>query len=124
MSTKRILIIDDEEPIREIVQACLEDLGGWEVVSAESAKEGLLKAQTAQPDAILLDVSMPEMDGVALFEQLQKIPAVQAIPVVLLTARVLHIDRTRFEPLGIAGLISKPFNPVTLCEQIAQVLGW
>lgn len=121
---KRILVIDDEERIREVVRACLEDLGGWEALPAASAKEGLLLAQEQSLDAILLDVSMPDMDGFVFFQKLQENPATQSIPVVLLTAKVLPEDRARFAKMGVAGVINKPFNPVTISEQVAEILGW
>lgn len=124
MTVKRILVIDDEESIRELVQACLEDLGSWEAKTAGSGREGLLQANTGLFDAILLDVSMPEMDGFACFQTLQDNPATQSIPVILLTAKVLPDDRTQFAQMGVAGVILKPFNPVTLCQQIAEILGW
>jgi CheY-like chemotaxis protein len=124
MVTKRILAIDDEERIRELVQACLEDLGGWEAITAASGEEGLLKAKAQSLDAILLDVSMPDMDGFVFFERLQESPATQSIPVILLTAKVLPDDRARFEKMGVAGVITKPFDPVTICEQVAEILGW
>ena len=122
--TKRILVIDDEERIREVVRACLEDLGGWEAIAATSAEEGLLLAQAQSLDAILLDVSMPDMDGFVFFEKLQENPTSQSIPVILLTAKVLPDDRVRFAKMGVAGVISKPFNPVTISEQVAEILGW
>ncbi|GAB4203451.1 MAG: response regulator [Coleofasciculaceae cyanobacterium] len=121
---KRILVIDDEERIREIVRACLEDLGGWETVTAESGKEGLLLAKAETLDAILLDVSMPDMDGFVFFEMLQENPATSSIPVILLTAKVLPDDRSRFETMGVAGVIAKPFDPLTISTQIATILGW
>ncbi len=122
--TKRILVIDDEERIREVVRACLEDLGGWEAIAATSAQEGLLLAQAQSLDAILLDVSMPDMDGFLFFEKLQENPASQSIPVILLTAKVLPDDRARFAKMGVAGVINKPFNPVTISEEVAEILGW
>lgn len=124
MTVRQILIIDDEERIRELVQACLEDLGGWRTISAPSAREGLLKAETPSLDAILLDVSMPDMDGFLCFQKLQENPVTRSIPVVLLTAKVLSDDRVQFSQMGVAGMITKPFNPVTLCEQISEILGW
>lgn len=124
MSRKQILIVDDEERIREVVRACLEDLGGWETILAESGEEGLLKAESEAIDAILLDVSMPDLDGFTFFQRLQDNITTQAIPVILLTAKVLNSDRDRFSQMRVAGVISKPFNPVTLSKQIAAILGW
>jgi CheY-like chemotaxis protein len=124
MSVKRILVIDDERNLCTVIQACLENLGGWQVVTALSGSEGLSIAQTQQPDAVLLDVMMPDMDGVALFRELQTNPATQAIPVILLTAKVQSADLDQFAQLGVAGVIAKPFDPLTLSEQVASTLGW
>lgn len=63
MTNKRILIIDDEDSIREILQYCLETVEGWEIFNAASGREGLAIAEACQPDVILLDVMMPDMDG-------------------------------------------------------------
>lgn len=124
MSAKRILVIDDEERIQEVVQTCLEILSGWEILTAGNGGEGLTIAQTQQPNAILLDVSMPGMDGLTIFQRLQANPFTQSIPVVLLTAKVQPADRERFAQLGIAGVITKPFDPVQLAAQVAHALGW
>ena len=124
MTTPCILVIDDEEEIREVVRACLEDLGGWEVATAASGSEGLIKAQTDRLDAILLDMSMPEMDGFHCFKLLQENPITQPIPVILLTAKVLPDDQARFAQMGVAGVITKPFNPIVICDQVAKILNW
>jgi CheY-like chemotaxis protein len=124
MSQKKILIIDDEERIREIVCACIIDLGGWQAIIAKSGKEGLTKAQKERLDAILLDISMPDLDGYEVYLQLQDNPLTHNIPIVLLTAKVLGCDRQRFSQMNIAGVITKPFNPITLAGEIATMLGW
>ena len=87
--SKRILVIDDEEDIREVVCLALEEFGGWHTDGAGSGLEGIQKALAGSWDGILLDVSMPDMDGVAVYDQLQANPGTQAIPVILLTAKVL-----------------------------------
>jgi CheY-like chemotaxis protein len=122
--TYRILIVDDEARLRELVQACLEDLAGWQTLTAASGTQCLQILQTEQVDAILLDVSMPEMDGVAVYEKLQTNPQTQAIPVILLTAKVLPSDRARFTQMGVTGVISKPIAPMTLTTEIAEILQW
>lgn len=122
--TKRILVVDDEESLCDLACTCLEDLGGWEVIAAASGQEALLQAETNSLDVILLDVSMPEMDGFQCYEKLKAQPITQTIPVILLTAKVLPDDRIRFAQMEIAGVITKPFNPVLICEQIAELLGW
>jgi CheY-like chemotaxis protein len=84
----RILIIDDEDDIREVAQVALELVGGWTVLSARSGAEGLAMALEEKPDAILLDVMMPDMDGTATFRQLQAHFETEQIPVLLLTTVV------------------------------------
>lgn len=124
MATKQILVIDDEDDIREVAQVSLEMVGNWEVLTARSGQEGLTKAEAEQPDAILLDVMMPDMDGPTTFQQLQKTPTICHIPVILMTAKVQASDRRRFAGLGVKGVIAKPFDPITLADQVATTLGW
>jgi len=121
-----ILIIDDEARIRELVQACLEDLSGWATLTAASGEEGIKIAQNKSPwlNAILLDVSMPEMDGFTVYAQLQANPVTKSIPVILLTAKVQTSDRLRFHQMGVAGVITKPFSPTSIAAEIAEILGW
>lgn len=122
--TKRVLVIDDEDDIREIAQASLEIMAGLEVIVARSSREGLVKAEIEQPDAILLDVMLPDMDGITAFKHLQTNPATRHIPVILLTARVQAADQQRFAELGVKATIAKPFKPAKLAEQLLEVLGW
>ncbi len=124
MTAPQILVVDDEELLRELVQACLEDLAGWKTMTAASGAECLQIAQMKQFDAILLDMSMPGMDGFEVYERLQSNPITQSIPVILLTAKVLPSDRDRFEKMGVTGVIAKPIEPTTLTEAIAEILGW
>lgn len=124
MRVKCVLIIDDEEDIREVAQIALEVVGGWEVLTASSGSEGIAIAKVQQPDAILLDVMMPEMDGIATFQQLQTNPVTEKIPVIFLTAKVQSSDQRRFATLGIKATIAKPFKTMTLAQQVAGFLGW
>lgn len=120
----RILIIDDEEDIREVAALSLETVAGWDVMMASSGAQGLARAVEYQPDAILLDVMMPGMDGPTTFCELRKNPATSRIPVLLLTAKVQASDQRRFADLGVDAVLFKPFDPMTLSTQIAGVLGW
>ena len=122
--TKRVLVIDDEADIRAVIQGCLEDIAGWEVLTANSGEEGLQIAATEKLDGILMDVSMPGMGGLEALGKLQENPQTQTIPVALLTAKVLPDEREEFASLGIVGLIMKPFDPMILVEQVAGVFGW
>ncbi len=119
---KTILIVDDEDDIREVAQMSLELVGGWNVLTASSGAEALEIAAREQPDAILLDVMMPEMDGPTTFRRLRASPPTAGIPVILLTAKVQGTDRRGFEDLGVAGVIPKPFDPMSLSSRVAEVL--
>ncbi len=121
---RRILIIDDEDDIREVAALSLESVAGWEILTARSGAEGIETAKAEQPDAILMDVMMPAMDGPTTFREMQKVPEISAIPVVLLTAKVQGVDQRRFAGLGVAAVLFKPFDPLTLAEQMSAALGW
>lgn len=124
VSTKQILVIDDEAAIQEVVQSCFEDLAGWTVITASSGRAGFAQALTAQPDAIVLDMLMADIDGLTLLRQLKANPATEAIPVVLLTIAPDFADPKSCTALGAVGAIAKPFDPLDLVEQVADLLGW
>jgi CheY-like chemotaxis protein len=94
------------------------------VLTAASGFEALTLAKEHRPDAILLDVMMPDLDGPDTFSKLQSDETTRSIPVVLLTAKVQPAERRRFATLGFAGMISKPFDPLTLVGRISGMLGW
>jgi CheY-like chemotaxis protein len=119
-----ILIVDDEEDIRAVAALSLETIAGWTVHTATSGVDGIRRAIELKPDAILLDVMMPEMDGPTTFQRLQQDPLTRDIPVLLLTAKVQGADQRRFAGLGVAAVLSKPFDPLTLGAQISTALGW
>ena len=121
---KRVLIVDDEDDIREVAALSLEATSDWEILTASSGQEGMVKAAAEKPDAILMDVMMPGMDGPTTFKQLQLNPLTARIPVVLLTAKVQGVDQRRFAGLGVAAVLFKPFDPLTLASQISEALGW
>jgi CheY-like chemotaxis protein len=123
---RRILIIDDEEDIREVAALSLEATAGWEVFTASNGADGILAAVNSKPvpDAILMDVMMPEMDGPTTYRMMQQNPVLAGIPVLLLTAKVQGVDQRRFADLGVAAVLFKPFNPLTLADQICEKLGW
>lgn len=124
MAVKKILVIDNEEYIQEVTKICLQTTAKWQVVTASSGTEGIHLAETEKPDAILLDVMMPDMDGITTFKYLQENSTTQKIPVILLTAKVQNADRSRYDDLGIKAAIAKPFSPLTLAQEISKLLGW
>jgi CheY-like chemotaxis protein len=121
---KRILVIDNEPYIQEVAQICLETVAGWTVDTASSGLEGLQIALQKRPDAILLDVMMPEIDGLTTFANLQDHPETRGIPVLLLTAKVQASDLRYYADLGITNTIAKPFDPIQLAQQISLALDW
>ncbi|MFM2315562.1 MAG: hypothetical protein RLZZ04_4840 [Cyanobacteriota bacterium] len=124
MTKKSILLIDDEETIQEVVQVGIEIESGWQVAIASSGAEGIDLAQSQQPDVILLDVMMPEMDGIDTLSQLKSNHKTSAIPVIFLTAKAQAEEKNQFQSLGVVDVITKPFNSMTLASQIAKILGW
>jgi CheY-like chemotaxis protein len=124
LEARRILVVDDDDSIREVAQMSLEMVGGHEVLTAACGADGLACARSERPDAILLDVMMPGLDGPATFERLQADPATREIPVILLTAKLQPTDRTRFAQLGVRAVVGKPFDPMTLADEVAEILGW
>jgi CheY-like chemotaxis protein len=124
MKPKRILIVDDEDDIREVAQLSLELVGHYDVLTATGGRDGLERARSGQPDAILLDVMMPEMDGPTTLAELRADPATRDIPVLFLTAKTQTADRIRLAQLGVAGILTKPFDPLKLASEVAATLQW
>jgi CheY-like chemotaxis protein len=124
MQPKHLLIIDDEDHIREVASLSLEMTQGWRVSTAHCGALGVELAKSEKPDAILLDVMMPDMDGPSTLRALQLDESTRQIPVIFLTAKVQGPDRRKFLELGVQGVIAKPFDPLTLGKQIMETLSW
>jgi two-component system alkaline phosphatase synthesis response regulator PhoP len=118
----KVLIIDDEDDIRSVAALSLGILGGVEVVEAESGADGILKAASEQPDVILLDMMMPEMDGMATLAALRSTQGVNTIPVIFLTARAMSSEVERLKQMGAKGILTKPFDPTALATQVKAIL--
>ena|ERR1700742_2391241 len=119
----KVLIVDDEEDVREVASLSLGRVGGMQVVEASDGSEAVVKAGIEQPDFILLDLMMPGMDGPSTLVALRANPATAQIPVVFLTAKAMSSEIERMKQLGAAGVITKPFNPMTLAQEVRSVLG-
>jgi len=124
MPNRHILIIDDEEDIREVAKASLELVAGWKITTARSGIEGLEKAVREKPEGILLDLMMPDMDGMMTIGKLRNQPATQHIPVIFMTAKVQASDWQRLTQAGAMAVIAKPFDPLKLHQQVSDALGW
>ena len=122
--SRRVLIVDDDDAIREVAQTALELVAGWEVQLASGGEEALALCAIDPPDAVLLDVMMPVMDGPATLARLQADPRTEDVPVLLLTAKVQPAERRRWESLRVAGILTKPFDPMSLSGEVAELLGW
>ena len=118
----KLLYVDDEPDIREVAAMALEMDGGIEVREASSGVSALELLAGWTPDVILLDVMMPEMDGPATLAEIRKRDGLAALPVIFITARAQAQDKARLMGLGAAGVITKPFDPMTLAQDVRAIL--
>jgi CheY-like chemotaxis protein len=118
----RILYVDDEDDIREIAQMSLELDPQFEVRSSASGIEALADAADWQPDLILLDVMMPDMDGPETLRRLAGSPLTASIPVAFITARTQTHEVERYRAMGAVGVIAKPFDPLALAGEVRKLL--
>jgi CheY-like chemotaxis protein len=115
---KNVLLVDDDANIVFLTKLALEGLTDWKVESAASGDEAIQKANHTRPDLILLDVMMPGMDGRATYAKLRENPALSATHIIFLTAKVESEEIDHFRALGADGVITKPFDPINLVEEI------
>ncbi|MEO8033491.1 MAG: response regulator [Acidobacteriota bacterium] len=119
----KVLIVDDEEDVRDVARLSLGRVGGLEVVEAVCGADAVPTAVLEKPDFILLDVMMPGMDGPSTLAALRSDERTREIPVVFLTAKAMSSEIARLKLLGAAGVITKPFNPMTLAQEVRALLG-
>ena len=118
---KKILFIEDEPDIHTIIRYALEKRGGLTVHYCFSGKEALLVAESFSPDLILLDVMMPEMDGIATFQRLQQLPSLASTPIIFMTAKSQVSELAHYKQLSALDIITKPFNAVLLADQLRDI---
>lgn len=123
MGIRKVLVVDDEPDIRRVIALSLAHFAGWEVVQAASGPEALALAVAERPDVVLLDVTMPGMDGRQTLAALRADPSTATIPVVFATARVRPNDVEEWIALGARGHLTKPFDPTTIAAEIARIVG-
>lgn len=121
-SAPRILLVDDDPDIRAIGAMSLGRLGGFDVVQARSGTHALEVVLDARPDIILLDVMMPGMDGRETLKRLRELEALRDVPILFLTAKVQPQEVEEYLALGAAGVVPKPFDPMTLPDRVREVL--
>ena len=115
---KRILYVEDEPDIQAVAKIALESVGGYELKVCSLGQEALDTVPEFTPDLFLLDVMMPGMDGTATLKALHEIPELEKIPVIFMTAKVQPDEVDALMALGALDVIAKPFDPMTLADQI------
>ncbi|MDV4143579.1 MULTISPECIES: response regulator [Shimia] len=118
---KRVVHIDDEPDIREIVRMSLALVGGLEVEQYPSGEEALSHIADVNPDLVLLDVMMPNMDGEETYQHIREIDSLKDIPIVFMTAKASNADLAKLRDLGAIDVLIKPFDPMTLADQVKAI---
>ncbi len=118
---QKILIVEDDPDIQTVARMSLETIGGFTVEACSSGREALEKAPAFQPDLIMLDVMMPEMDGPTTLKGLRADAALATTPVVFCTAKAMPSEVEQYKQMGSAGIIAKPFDPMTLADQVREI---
>ena len=118
---KTILYVEDDKDIQTIGKMTLETFGNLNVVTCNSGKEALEVIKDIKPDLVLMDVMMPEMDGITAMLEFKKDPEISEIPVIFMTAKAQVHEVEKYNQIGVAGVIIKPFDPVQLCSQIYEI---
>jgi len=119
---KKVMLVDDDDDVRLIAQMALRDVGGWPTVAVASGRLAVALAPTERPDVILLDVMMPDLDGPSVLRQMQRDAATADIPVIFMTAKARPAEVERLVAVGAAGVITKPFDPMTLADQVRAIV--
>lgn len=123
MKIEKVMMVDDDASIRKVAEVTLKRVGKWEVAMADSGVSALALVAEFKPDVILLDVMMPGMDGPTTFKKLKDTSGEFNTPVIFMTAKVQRQEMESYSKLGAAGIISKPFNPMTLPDEIRSLVG-
>ena len=117
----RLLLVEDEADIQTVASVALESIGGFDVEVCGSGREALERAPGFLPDIILLDVMMPEMDGPTTLAALRQLPAIADTPVIFMTAKTQAHEIRHFKEVGALDVITKPFDPLSLADQIRAI---
>lgn len=121
---RTVVVVDDEDDIREIAVLALETVQGWTVHAVGSGAEAAGVVAREQPDAVLLDVMMPGQDGPATLAELRRREDTSGVPVVFLTAKTQAREVEELQAMGAAGVLAKPFDPMSLGAELEALLGW
>lgn len=122
MRLNKVLLVEDDTDIQKVIRMSLKVRGVSEIITTDNGEECLAVAGQVMPDVILLDVMMPLLDGYETCRRLKADPATQGIPVIFLTAKAQHFEVRQGLETGAIGYLTKPFDPMTLHEQILSLL--
>lgn len=122
LNVKNVLMVDDDANIRMLAQMGMEGTHQWNVTLAQSGPEAIQIAKSESVDVILLDIMMPEMDGIMTLNELKSQTETRNTPIILLTAKVQKHEMDSYRQIGAAGVICKPFDPVTLSAEVLKIL--
>jgi len=122
MNIDTVLLIDDNAEFKKVVSKALEALTNWQILTGSSGLEALQILSLNEPDVILMDVSMPEMDGLEAIEKIRQNKKLARIPIILITAKVLEDEMQHYSTLGLAGIVSKPFDPLLLHKRVEEIV--
>jgi two-component system OmpR family response regulator len=120
---KTIILVEDEPDIQILIKIALETVGKFNVQIFSSGKELIKQIDSLSADLILLDVMMPDMDGMTVLLNLRKNPHSTKIPVIFITASVSNKDIAKYKKTGALDVIAKPFDPMTLADRVANMEG-
>ena len=118
---KRILYAEDEPDIQAVAKIALETVGGFELNICNNGEEAIANALSYAPDLLLLDVMMPGMDGPTALKAIREIPELKNTPAIFMTAKVQPTEVVEYKDIGASDVIAKPFDPMTLAEQIKTI---
>tara|TARA_R110002126_G_scaffold97190_4_gene226717 strand:+ start:110 stop:496 length:387 start_codon:yes stop_codon:yes gene_type:complete len=121
MQLERIMHVEDDESIRTVVEIALTDVAGFELLSCDSGKTALAQVTDFAPQLILLDVMMPQMDGLQTLEALRKLPGLEHVPVVFMTAKIQQTEKQRYLAAGAIAIVEKPFEPMVLGDTLSTL---
>jgi CheY-like chemotaxis protein len=121
MPVATVLVVDDDPVIQKLLQVNFE-MEGYTVITAGDGEEGLAKAQSEHPDAVVLDVMMPKMDGLEVARRLKADPDTQGIPIILLSAKAQQADIQAGTATGAEEYLTKPFDPLELLQRVGDLI--
>jgi two-component system, OmpR family, response regulator len=121
MTLQRVMHVEDDESIRTVAEIALVDVAGFTLLSCDSGQSALAQAEAFAPQLILLDVMMPQMDGLQTLAALRQLPKLRNTPVVFMTAKIQQAEKQRYLDVGAVGIIEKPFEPMELGDMLSAL---